>query len=62
MHMYTYAHIYFLFMFSSSVLLSLSAISLIVTYPLFKRFTHWPQVMLGKSISDIIVARATRKY
>ncbi|XP_065889510.1 4-hydroxybenzoate polyprenyltransferase, mitochondrial-like isoform X2 [Dysidea avara] len=34
-----------------SAVLAVSSVSLIVTYPLFKRVTHWPQVVLGFAFS-----------
>jgi len=30
-----------------SILLGASSLSLVVTYPLFKRITYWPQFVLG---------------
>jgi len=32
-----------------SILLGASSLSLVVTYPLFKRITYWPQFVLGIS-------------
>ena len=32
-----------------SILLGASSLSLVVTYPLFKRITYWPQFVLGLS-------------
>ena len=32
-----------------SILLGASSLSLVVTYPLFKRITYWPQFVLGMS-------------
>lgn len=31
----------------NSILLGASSLGLVVTYPVFKRFTHWPQAILG---------------
>jgi 4-hydroxybenzoate polyprenyltransferase len=33
---------------SPSVLLGLGSMALVVTYPLMKRITYWPQLVLGK--------------
>ena len=32
---------------SYSILLGASSLSLVVTYPIFKRITYWPQIVLG---------------
>lgn len=34
-------------MFSNSILLGASSLGLVITYPIFKRFTYWPQAVLG---------------
>lgn len=34
-----------------TVLLSLAAVGLTVTYPFMKRYTHWPQLVLGAAFS-----------
>jgi len=39
----------------SSAVLAVSSVSLIVTYPLFKRITHWPQVVLGICYKTVLL-------
>jgi 4-hydroxybenzoate polyprenyltransferase len=37
-----------------SILLGAASLSLVVTYPLFKRITYWPQFVLGTPLCSLI--------
>lgn len=45
--LYEYEFIYIYIYISSSILLGASSLSVVTIYPLMKRFTHWPQAVLG---------------
>ena len=38
-----------------SIFLGASSMGLVVTYPLFKRFTHWPQLCLGMYLKKYVL-------
>jgi hypothetical protein len=51
------------YMFLYSVVLGAASMALVVLYPLAKRYTYWPQIMLGKSTFpwswDVLIVLST---
>ncbi len=43
--------------FGFSIILGASAMGLVITYPLMKRFTYWPQFFLGMSTFIILTVK-----
>jgi 4-hydroxybenzoate polyprenyltransferase len=41
-----------------SIFLGASSLSLVVTYPLFKRITYWPQFVLGMTLESVDIGLA----